>query len=198
MESALQLVEAGNYHDISMSKVARAAGLAKGTLYLYFETKEELFLAIFSEMFEVFFAELNHELNQMEHQTIEELANFTGSFISSRPLLMRFMTLSHTVLEQNTKAEAIIAFKQATLANTAKTGANLERLLPFIPQGQGAAVVLTVNALILGAQQLTHPSPNVKEILEMHPELRPFNLNTETFLTHLIKTHLQGLESKTL
>ncbi|MEM8857516.1 MAG: TetR family transcriptional regulator [Chloroflexota bacterium] len=195
MEAALDLLDTENFHDISMNMVAKAAGLAKGTLYLYFKTKEELFLAIHSEMFETFFDELNSELDKLEGGSTQQLAEFTGKFIASRPMLMRLMTLSHTVLEKNTKEEAIVAFKSKTLANVAKTGAKLETLLPFIQPGQGPFVVMSINALILGAHQLTYPAPNVAEITKKYPELSPFKLETEPFLIHLIQSYLYGLES---
>ena len=157
MEAALELFAVEDYYGISMKRVADAAELAKGTLYLYFETKEELFLAIYSDLFNDFFDELNSQLNQMEASSSLEMASFTAGFMTSKPLLMRLMTLSHSVLENNTKAEAVIEFKQHTLQNVARTGENLERLLPFIKQGGGPSLVMAINALILGTQQLTNP-----------------------------------------
>ncbi len=37
------------YHDASMADIARAAGAATGTLYLYFQNKEELYVALLEE-----------------------------------------------------------------------------------------------------------------------------------------------------
>src|ERR1700735_1924142 len=36
------------FASITMSTIATGAGLAKGTLYLYFRTREEIFLALFA------------------------------------------------------------------------------------------------------------------------------------------------------
>ena len=179
-----------------MNRVAQAAELAKGTLYLYFKTKEELFLTIYSEMFEQFFNNLNEELDKLEYSSPEEMANLTAAFMVERPLLLRLMAISHSVLEKNTKAEAIIEFKRMTLMNVARTGENLERLLPFLKNGEGGHLVLSINALILGAHQLTNPSPDVRQILADHPDLRPFNLDAETFLNHLVLTHLEGVKRR--
>ncbi len=195
MDAALELFTAEDYSDISMNRVAKAAHLAKGTLYLYFKTKEELFLAIYTDLFSEFFDDLNSELDRLDTSNAQEMAGFTAGFMVDRPLLLRLMTLSHTVLENNSKAEAIIEFKKMTLSNVARTGANLERLLPFLNPGQGGATVMAINALILGAQQLTDPSPHVKEIVSTRPDLRPFELETKPFLAHLILMHLEGMKS---
>ena len=47
IEAAATLLMEKGYHAINMAEIARATGLAKGTLYLYFKTKEELFLKVF-------------------------------------------------------------------------------------------------------------------------------------------------------
>lgn len=46
LDSALDLFRHYGYRRTAMEDIARAAGVAKGTLYLYFRSKEELFAAI--------------------------------------------------------------------------------------------------------------------------------------------------------
>jgi len=43
LEAARRVVAEVGYVDASMERVAQEAGVAKGTLYLYFQSKEELF-----------------------------------------------------------------------------------------------------------------------------------------------------------
>jgi len=45
--SAAQVFAARGYHYATMDEIARLAGTAKGTLYLYFKDKESLFYAVF-------------------------------------------------------------------------------------------------------------------------------------------------------
>ena len=46
MEGARQVFLSGGFDGASMNDVARAAGVSKGTLYAYFNSKDELFEAI--------------------------------------------------------------------------------------------------------------------------------------------------------
>jgi TetR/AcrR family transcriptional regulator, multidrug resistance operon repressor len=41
-DAAVQLITAHGFADVSMSKIARAAGISPATIYVYFENKEEL------------------------------------------------------------------------------------------------------------------------------------------------------------
>ncbi|OXM84284.1 TetR/AcrR family transcriptional regulator [Paenibacillus rigui] len=46
IEAALKLFEEQGYHQTKVSDIVRAAGVAQGTFYLYFQSKEDLFRSI--------------------------------------------------------------------------------------------------------------------------------------------------------
>ncbi|MEC9489814.1 MAG: TetR/AcrR family transcriptional regulator [Halanaerobiales bacterium] len=59
LESAFHLFSKNNYHAVSMTQIAEGAEISKGTLYWYFDSKEQLFrktaingLDYFHELFE--------------------------------------------------------------------------------------------------------------------------------------------------
>ena len=52
IQLATQLFSEKSYHDVTIDEVAAKAGIAKGTIYLYFESKEKLYLEILENGFE--------------------------------------------------------------------------------------------------------------------------------------------------
>ena len=46
IDSASQLFSQMSYHEVMMEDVAKRAAIAKGTVYNYFETKEDLYFSI--------------------------------------------------------------------------------------------------------------------------------------------------------
>nr|WP_257099125.1 TetR/AcrR family transcriptional regulator [Pseudovibrio flavus] len=70
LQAALLVFQAKGYHAARMSDVATEAGLAKGTLYLYFASKEEMTAALA----EGYFREI--ELRFMPEQPAESLDEF--------------------------------------------------------------------------------------------------------------------------
>lgn len=46
IETAEKLFFENNYEEVSMSKIAKEAGMAKGTLYLYFSSKKDLYYSV--------------------------------------------------------------------------------------------------------------------------------------------------------
>lgn len=59
-----RLMERGGVDAITMDEIAQAAGVAKGTIYLYFQSKEELIQALLSEVGESMASDLEALLDQ--------------------------------------------------------------------------------------------------------------------------------------
>jgi len=72
LEAAEALFAMEPFADIHMSRVAKKAGLAKGTLYLYFESKESLFLAVVERRLTEWFIAMREALGR--HAYIEPSA----------------------------------------------------------------------------------------------------------------------------
>jgi len=69
LDKALALFARKGYHSTSISQIAKAAGMAKGALYHYFENKQALFMAIVEESLE----KVMPLLHQPEADSAEEL-----------------------------------------------------------------------------------------------------------------------------
>jgi TetR/AcrR family transcriptional regulator, fatty acid metabolism regulator protein len=64
LDAGLKLFAHESYQAVTMDRVAQEAGVAKGTLYLYFPSKEELYLGILSNGFQT--------LNRLYAESVEE------------------------------------------------------------------------------------------------------------------------------
>ena len=94
------LTEAGTlllehaYGRITMAQVAAACGLAKGTLYLYFRSKEELFLALLERELLEWFASLRDRLERIAEVDAEVLGREFATSLEHRRLLDPVLPLS--------------------------------------------------------------------------------------------------------
>jgi AcrR family transcriptional regulator len=85
MASALQAFIKHGFHKITMDKIAKEAGIAKGTLYLYFDSKQSLSHRIITTHFE----ELNKKLMcKTDFHSLDSLLSHIegGLFISEEEL----------------------------------------------------------------------------------------------------------------
>ncbi|WP_128896004.1 TetR/AcrR family transcriptional regulator [Longirhabdus pacifica] len=64
LKAAFELFGTKGFHDTKMSDIADAAGIAKGTLYLYFSSKEQLYEAMTKHHFETYLSEVRRRATQ--------------------------------------------------------------------------------------------------------------------------------------
>ncbi|AKG04172.1 TetR family transcriptional regulator [Salimicrobium jeotgali] len=54
IDAAVEVIAENGYHSSQVSKIAKRAGVADGTIYLYFKNKEDILVSLFQEKMGVF------------------------------------------------------------------------------------------------------------------------------------------------
>lgn len=74
-EAATQVFAEKGFHQARISDIARRAGIADGTIYLYFKNKEDLLLSIFEEKMDLLLTRLSRALEGVD-DPIERIRRF--------------------------------------------------------------------------------------------------------------------------
>ena len=149
----------------NVAEVADEAGLAKGTVYLYFPGKEELLLALHERNIDGFFRALVALLERTQPAGIDDVLALTREHMISPPLFLPLATRCFANMSQSVPAEAGMAFKQRLGERLARAGAGLERHFRGLPPGGGVVLLRHSYALILGLWQLSGAAkcPNMEQ-----------------------------------
>ena len=121
LETARSLWSDGTFSSITMNQVASQANLAKGTTYLYFQSKEELLLALLGQELEQWFDHLDGELEQALTHTPRSLAHLIAESLQARQELIRLLSIQGGILEQNVSEIAARNFKAQLASRAART-----------------------------------------------------------------------------
>jgi AcrR family transcriptional regulator len=184
--------------EFTMSRLAEQTGLAKGTLYLYFGTKEELFLALLEGMLGSWFDELIHKLRPLAGKgTATRVARVLSRTLADREPLTRLFPLLASVLEPGMNAQTAIDFKQSVCARATEAEATLEQAVPGLPAGEGHRVLVHALALTTGLRQMYENEKTLQQIMPLEPGMRCFPSTVahelEIALTALIRGFLAGI-----
>ena len=136
------------YEAFSMANLAKLAGVVKGTLYLYFKTREEVFLTLYNQSLvrwsQVFLGSLSDQMTDHDYvKTLYTTAMADGSFI---PLLIR---LEH-VIEHNVSIESLIESKRNFIGRVDCIASTSSPILNLTPV-QSLEMVKTMGVLLVGA-----------------------------------------------
>ena len=138
----------------NMAEVAQEAGLAKGTVYLYFPSKEELLLALHERNIDSFFQALIALLDGDAGVTIEDVFALTRTHIVESPLFLPLASRCFGVMDQSVPAAAARAFKQRMAERLELAGAGLERHFAALTPDDAVSLLRHSYALILGLWQM--------------------------------------------
>jgi AcrR family transcriptional regulator len=192
LECAARLFEETDYAALTMARIAEAAGIAKGTLYLYFHTKEELFLQLLTERLGGWFAAYGPVLAALPcPMHPRDLAAVLAQAATTRPDLVRLISLVHSVLERNVSVAQAREFKARLLVYSQGFGAALERIFPMFQPGDGLHFCLYYYSIVVGLYQMSNPAPNVVQALD-EPGLRVMLIDFESHLAGILTGLLAG------
>lgn len=108
IDAAIQLFATRPYHEVRLEDVATAAHVGKGTLYIYFESKESLYLTLVREGFADMAAQLNHVTRAPGLDSWERLRAAVAELIrfgTRYPDLYRVMR-NHTLTPDDPRLQA--------------------------------------------------------------------------------------------
>jgi len=159
---ALGLVTEIPLQDVTMTQVATEVGLVKGTLYLYFATREEMFLEVLRDQCHGWFWDLEAGLEVLPRRgRLEAAARLIADTTASRPAFRILLGALHGALERNLPEATARAFHRELRSRITTMGTLLERALPFLQEGQGVPLLLQIQALIIGWQAFAEPASSM-------------------------------------
>ncbi|MEE9175972.1 MAG: TetR/AcrR family transcriptional regulator [Thermodesulfobacteriota bacterium] len=100
IKAASNLFSQKSYHDVTMDQIAGEVGVAKGTIYLYFTSKENLYLGILEHTFETIESILEKEIAKEDPapQKLKKILRLIFQFYFQNMDVLRILTRDETRL----------------------------------------------------------------------------------------------------
>lgn len=199
LKATSELLGTTPFEDITVAAIARAAGIAKGTFFLYFETREAVFFELAAESSLAFFASVQDELSSpgLPERGEEGLTNCLLSMLGVNTTLMSLYPLIGTIIEKNVTHERLRDFKRALHAGFLETGSILEKQYPAFRPGEGAQFMYALSGILSGFINLTSGDARLKQLCREEnltlflTELKPLLTST---LTALVRGYFHRIQ----
>lgn len=144
----------------NVADVAMAAGLAKGTVYLYFQSKEELYLALHLRHAEHFFTTIIERLNRPQQFRFEEMQALANQHILETTIYLPLSACCIGFAARTVRAEVAAHF-QARLTEWLKAaGRGLEFHFAKLARGEGVRLLKHSYAIMIGLYSLMRAEPD--------------------------------------
>ena len=195
LQAALELFREESFESINVARVADRAGIAKGTIYLYFTTKEEIFLALYQKDYKLWVKAMEEGLRSGQGRySIPKIASLFVRTLAGQQDFLRLTAILHTRLESNISLEKAKNFKNSVQEDLHRLGLLLEANLDFLKPGDGASLLVRAQAVIIGLQHIANPAPVISQFLEER-DGDVLNVDFPTALNETLTIMLIGLKT---
>lgn len=166
LRAASEAFEGCDFSNLTMAQIAKRANLGKGTIYIYYNTKEEIFLHLTEAQLLGFFETLDEGLRASRGPLDpDSLTSLVLGAVDSQPQLPKLLSILHTVIEQNVDRLTALKFREFLATRITRSGRHLEHHLSFLAKGEGIELAFQIHCLLLGTWPVSDPSPVVRELL---------------------------------
>ncbi len=119
-----------SFKDITIREIGNEVPFSRPTIYNYFETKEEIFLALFAREYDRWNEDLTAILGGHDALSPEELARAVAESLAKREQLLKLLSMNNYDMEANSRQEMLTAFKSSYGASLRLVQALLEKFRP--------------------------------------------------------------------
>ena len=125
-----ELYQTMSFKEITIKEIGNATTFTRTSIYNYFQTKEEIFLALLQREYELWVNRLRQIRAEHEKMTGEEFAEALARSLEERKNLLKIMSMNHYDMEENSRLERLTEFKVAYGKSLAEVRNCLDQFFP--------------------------------------------------------------------
>ena len=108
-----QLYQTMSFKEITLKEIGNVTSFSRPTIYNYFQTKEEIFLALFEREYDRWNEDLEMSLEENASLMKEQVAEKIAHSLEKREQLLKLLSMNNYDMEANSRLELLTTFKAA-------------------------------------------------------------------------------------
>ena len=113
ISACAQLYQTMSFKEITLKDIAGATSFTRTSIYNYFQTKEEIFLALMQREYERWVAALDELAASYTVMSVEAFSGALAHTLEKRGMLLKLLSMNHFDMEENSRPECLREFKKA-------------------------------------------------------------------------------------
>lgn len=105
------LYETTSFKDMTLVDIGKATSLSRPSIYNYFETKEEIFLALLKKEYDLWNEDLSIVYEGNASLSVDDFADRIAHSLEKRAQLLKILSMNHYDMEASSRPEKLTEFK---------------------------------------------------------------------------------------
>lgn len=187
-----KLYEDMSFKEITLKEIGQQTSFTRTSIYNYFETKEEIFLALLQREYELFVEDLNHLCEEKNSLSEDELASELAHALERRMMMLKLLSMNLYDMEVNSRMERLIEFKAAYGESKNAVDRCLQKFCPELDETARQTFLYAFLPFVYGLYPYTMVTEKQKEAMNV-AGISYVYMSTYDMAYTSIRTLLKGL-----
>ncbi len=188
-----KLYENMSFKDITLKEIGQQTSFTRTSIYNYFETKEEIFLALFAQEYELFTEDLDKLCERENSLSPDELAAELAHALDRRPLMLKLLSMNLYDMEANSRMERLVEFKAAYGRSKEALDRCLEKVVPGLGENGRRTFLYAFLPFVYGLYPYTVVTDKQRQAMQ-EAKISYVYMSTYEMAYTFIRTVLGGLQ----
>ena len=190
IDACAALYETMSFRDITIRDIGRQTTFTRTSIYNYFRTKEEIFLALLQREHDAWTEDLRAMLEDHRSMTAVEFADRLASTLQRRRCMLKLMSMNIYDMESNSRIENLAAFKRSYRESKRALASCLEKFFPTMEAKDVQEFLYAFFPFLFGIYPYTEATAKQKEAMALADvEYMQYSIHdiSESIIFRLIK-----------
>ncbi|MBQ9365933.1 MAG: TetR family transcriptional regulator [Schwartzia sp.] len=166
IDACAELYRTMSFKDITIKEIGKITSFNRTSIYNYFNTKEEIFLALMQREYVLWVDELTKLVEEHETMSREELADALAMTLANRERLLKLLSMNHFDMEENSRTENLVEFKKAYGSSMKAVKRCLEKFCPEMTEEDKQGFLYAYFPFVYGIYPYTFVTERQREAME--------------------------------
>lgn len=167
VNACASLYETMGFKDITIRDIGEKTSFTRTSIYNYFQTKEEIFLALLQREHEAWIADLEAIIHQKESLTAVEFAHELAVTLERRGTMLKLMSMNLYDMEGNSRLENLVSFKTVYAKAMRTITCCLEKFFPHMSVNDMQEFLYAFFPFLFGIYPYTTATEKQKQAMEI-------------------------------
>ncbi len=155
-----------SFKEITIKDIASFTSFTRPSIYNYYQTKEEIFLALLQQEYEMWTKDLDALIPSGQGDPRLELADRIAHTLADREQLLKLLSTNLYEMEQNSRMELLVEFKTAYKASILAVKNSLGRFCPEMQEGEREDFIYSFFPFVYGIYPYTAVSDRQRQAMD--------------------------------
>ena len=167
LSACRELYDTKPFREITLKDISGLTSLSRPSIYNYYQTKEEIFLALLQDEYRQWGDVLERMLLENDTMGVDDFASGMAASLEGRERMLRILCMNLYDIEENSRMERLVSFKKEYKRTTGMISSCIRKFFPQMSADGRSLFLLELLSFLYGIYPYTHPTDKQQEAMRL-------------------------------